>query len=91
MNKIDNIYKTNSKNISQNNKKYCYVKEGNIEDKINELFQNRNLLYHNKMIIKTKEKEYKTYIIDKTEKEIITVDSNRIPINKIVEIEKEYP
>lgn len=86
MNKYSNMYK-NSVCIN-NNKEYCYM--NNIDNNItnvDEFFKNINRIYKYKYFIKTKEKEYSTFLIGKTDNYLVTFDEEKIPINKIINIE----
>ena len=81
MNIFSNMYKNDSINTNHANQKYCVVKNGVDQDKIEEF-------YHHKVRIITKDREYNTYIYHKNNLEIITYQNEKIPIKEIISIEK---
>lgn len=82
-----NIYKNNNTDIIDNNKEYCYLKN-NILEKINEIFKDNSKLYKYKVSIKTKNKDYNTYIIGKNDEYLVTFKDEKIYIKDIISIEK---
>ena len=97
MKKLPKIYQNKiDKNIF-NNKEKCYVEtNGYIEESNNEInisldevFSGLGYSYNIPLIIKTKEKEFKTSLIAKTKKNIVTIDNEVIPIDEIISIKKK--
>lgn len=92
MKKLPKIFQTEiTKNI-KNNQTKCSLKNKesppNIEEFINKLFNEKKHTYKIKLEIKTKKKIYKTSIISKNRKSIITIDNEIIPIKEIIEIKR---
>jgi hypothetical protein len=90
MKRLPELYKNTNISLS-NNKKYCYVEEQNniqnieeIENKIKSIIHETN--NNNQVIIKTKDKEYKTIIVAKVNNNIITLNNDKIPIKDIISI-----
>jgi len=92
MNKLPKLYKCQN-NLENHNKKCCYIpnrniiKESNIDEKIKYILSNSNYLSNISVIIKTKDKEYKTSIVSKVNNRILTLDNNIIPVSEILDIE----
>lgn len=92
MKKLPKLYKNEiNKNIS-NNKKYCYlenesIKEENINDKLENIFNGIGYSYNIPVSIKTKTKEYNTSLVSKTKNNIITLDNDVIKIDEIISLE----
>lgn len=57
-----------------------------IEKKINDLFNSSNYVYKLNVLIKTKEDEFKTTIIGRSQKYLITIDNKKIDITSILDI-----
>ena len=57
-----------------------------IEKKINDLFNSSNYVYKLDVLIKTKEDEFKTTIIGRSQKYLITIDNKKIDITSILDI-----
>ena len=90
MKRLPKIYKNNDINPKDNNKKICHLKEeiiNNKEDILNEIFNGLSHPYNTKVLIKTNNKIYETYLVSKTKKNIITLDNEIIPIDSILNIE----
>lgn len=90
MKKLPKIYKNNNINPKDNNKKICHLKEeiiNNKEDILNEIFNGLSHPYNIKVLIKTNNKIYETYLVSKTKKNIVTLDNDVIPIDSILNIE----
>lgn len=97
MKKLPKIYQNKiDKNIF-NNKEKCYVETNKhigesadeMDISLDEVFSGLGYSYNIPLIIKTKEKEYKTSLIAKTKKNIVTIDNEVIPINEIISIKKK--
>lgn len=97
MKKLPKIYQNKiDKNIF-NNKEKCYVETNKhigesadeMDISLDEVFSGLGYSYNIPLIIKTIEKEYKTSLIAKTKKNIVTIDNEVIPINEIISIKKK--
>lgn len=93
MKKLPELYK-NSNKLKSNNTKYCYVeeniipnKDNNLEDKIKSILSNPNYLSNISLLIKTKNKEYKTSIVSKYNNNILTLNNEVIPVDEIISID----
>lgn len=94
MNKLPKVFaNTNLGKISNNetiyyDNKKSIVKNKNIDHKINELFKSSKYVY--KIDVKiTTDKSIKIYkIIGKNNNNLITIDNELIPIEKIIDIEE---
>ena len=90
MNKLPRLYK-NEKDIPKNhNKEICYLKEEqeyNVEDTIHRIFQGDSHPFTIPVWIKTKTKEYNTYLISNKNNKLTTIDNDTIQIEDIIKIE----
>ena len=92
---LPKLYK-NENNIKDNNKRDCLVKEEQIditindnrERTLNDIFNNRGFPFDKKVLIKTNDKTYKTYLVTKTENTVITLNDEVINIDDIISIER---
>ena len=77
--------KENNTNIKEKdlNKK---IQNKTIDQKINEIINTKKYIYKIPVVIITQEKEIKTKIIGKNNKNVITMDNELIEISKIKEI-----
>lgn len=84
--KNDNIHpKNNNTNYyTVNNKEETIIKEKNIEQQLTNIFNGIGHSYNIPVMIKTNEKLYNTYLLSKTDENIITIDNEIIPIKKII-------
>ena len=91
MKNLPKLYK-NINDIRDNNKKNCLVKENiindNKEDELNNIFNTNGFPFDKKVMIKTNEKTYKTYLVSKKENTVITINDEIIDIEDIVSIER---
>ena len=88
MNKLPPIYKEAINRSKEHNQTICYVKEKEeIHEQINNLFKDLSPMYLHEVLIKTKDNTWKTRIYEITDKEIITINKEKILI-KDVEIIK---
>jgi len=98
MKKLPEIFKNNENRLKNNNQQYyysLYEKEGNrggipidINNQLDEIFRDIRHCYSDTFLIKTKDRIYRTNIIERKEKEIISIDNDRILIDTILSIEK---
>lgn len=95
MRKLPKIYQNNFNKKIMNNREVCYLKnEDNIKEKqdiqeiLIEIFSGIGYSYNIPVLIKTSNKVYETSLIAKTRNNVVTLDNEIIPINKIISIEK---
>lgn len=89
MKKLPKLYKNEESNFKSHNKEVYHIKEEIIQDKSETLFQIFHGLsnpYTIKVKIKTKEKEYETYLVAKTKNFITTIENDTILINDIIDL-----
>ena len=99
MKKLPEIYKNQV--TKSTNQKYNYQKKSieptkrniipvkTIESKevtLNKIFQNKTSAYTKKVQIETSEKTFQTRLIYQTEQEVLTIDNEKIPLEKIISI-----
>ena len=95
MKKLPKIYKEDNLQIKVNNKTTCIVELNNEEYKennlniINDIFSGLGYPFNVLLTIKTKKEEKTTSLIGKTEKAIITLDNEIIPIAEILSITRK--
>ena len=97
MKKLPKIYQNQIKKNICNNKLSCFVetkKINNIEEEthdisLDEIFSGLGYSYNIPVIITTKENEYKTSLIARTKRNIITIDNEVIPLSEIISIKKK--
>ena len=83
------IYKQNNSYYKTNNKEYCYVvNTEDTEDSLNRIAESLGPLQQKKVHIKTKEKDYVTYIYRREQDRIITTNYEVIPIKDIILIKR---
>ena len=91
MKNLPKLYK-NKNEIKDNNKKNCIVTEKNInnsrEEEINNIFNSYGFPFDKKVLIKTNDKIYKTYLVSKKENTVTTINDDIIDIEEIVSIER---
>ena len=91
MKKLPELYKNEDINTSTN-KSYCYLKNEElkrkeIEEKLRIIFNGMGYAYNIPVLIKTKDKEYRTSLVTKTKEKIITLNNDLININDIISFE----
>lgn len=97
MKKLPKLYKENNIQTKDNNRKYYKIKnetnhiqnQNSIRKQIKSLF---NMIEHSnnkKVVIKTNEKLYDTYLISRTRDNIITAENELIPIKDIIFIKEK--
>ena len=97
MKKLPKIYQTEILKKITNNKKKCYVKvlKDNVEEHstsditLDEIFSGLGYSYNIPIIITTKSKIYNTSLIAKTNRNLITIDNELIPISEVISIKKK--
>ena len=90
---LPKLYK-NENAIKDNNKRDCLVKEekidsiiNNKEKELNNIFNNKGFPFDKKVLIKTTDKIYKTYLVTRTENTVVTLNDEIINIDDIISIE----
>ena len=91
---LPKLYK-NENAIKDNNKRDCLVKEekidsiiNNKEKELNNIFNNKGFPFDKKVLIKTTDKIYKTYLVTRTENTVVTLNDEIINIDDIISIER---
>ena len=92
---LPKLYK-NENAIKDNNKRDCLVKEENIDSTINDnkekelnnIFNNKGFPFDKKVLIKTTDKIYKTYLVTRTENTVVTLNDEIIKVDDIISIER---
>ena len=92
---IPKLYK-NENAIKENNKRDCLVKEekkdstinDNKEKELNNIFNNKGFPFDKKVLIKTTDKIYKTYLVTRTENTVVTLNDEIINVDDIISIER---
>lgn len=92
---LPKLYK-NENAIKDNNKRDCLVKEEKIDSTINDnkekelnnIFNNKGFPFDKKVLIKTTDKIYKTYLVTRTENTVVTLNDEIINIDDIISIER---
>ena len=74
-----------------NNREACLLKninnnDQNFEKVLDSIFNSFSSMYNTKVIIETKDKTYKTYLVSRTNNNIMTINREIIPIKEIVNI-----
>lgn len=96
MKKLPKIYQNEITKKIKNNKTVCYLKEEPLDpytgiptilEKIEQVFSGFGYSYNIPVIIKTTSKTYNTSLIAKTEKHLITLDNDIIPISEIIDFQ----
>lgn len=80
---LDRTFNNNINNISKKYSKY------EIENKINNIFNSKDVIYKANVIIVTDNDKYSKKIIGKTKDNLITIDNEYIDINTIRDIYKK--
>jgi len=93
MKSLPKIYKNEDIHPKNHNRNMVHVREKQpdnkkIEEVIDNLFYKIGSPYHKKIWIKTKEKEYRTFIIAKDKKNLYTLENEAIEISSIIDIEE---
>ena len=91
---LPKLYK-NENAIKDNNKRDCLVKEekidsiiNNKEKELNNIFNNKGFPFDKKVLIKTTDKIYKTYLVTRTENTVVTLNDEIINVDDIISIER---
>jgi len=90
MSKLPKLYKNPSSNPIDHNRKIYHIKE-EVKEKdevLNEIFNGFSHPYTKKVLIKTTNKTYETYLVSKTSQNLLTLDNEIIPLKDILYIEK---
>ena len=94
MKKLPKLYKNESSNMKDNNRKSFSIKEDTIVDNyssmdvLNSIFNGLGHPYNQKVFLKTKNKTYETYLVSKTKQNVLTLENEQIPIQDILFLKK---
>lgn len=91
MKSLPKIYK-NENNPKDNNKKNCIVEENiinnTIVEDINSIFNTKGFPFDKRVLIKTKDRNMKTYLVTRNEHSVTTLNDEVINIEDIISIER---
>ena len=91
---LPKVYQNNNINLDNHDQTIYYSKDkvlknnSNIKDKIANIFNRRAYIYKINVEIEDNDKTYSTTIIGKTDRYLITINNELIPINNIKDIKK---
>lgn len=92
MKTLPSLYKNENMTYKDNNRKNCVVKENirdnNVLEVINNIFNSKGYPFDKKVIIKTKEKTMKTYLVTLLDNKVKTLNDEIINIEDIITIER---
>lgn len=89
MNNLSDVYKTNINKEIKNNKEYCYLEnksDNGINAELNKIVNSLGPLREKKVLIKTKLREFETYIYKRRKDYIITKELEMIKLKDIISI-----
>lgn len=91
---LPKVYQNNNINLDNHDQTIYYSKDkvlknnSNVKDKIANIFNRRSYIYKINVEIEDNDKTYSTTIIGKTDRYLITINNELIPINNIKDIKK---
>lgn len=91
---LPKVYQNNNINLDNHDQIIYYSKDNsiksnyNIKEKIANIFNKKSYIYKINVEIEDENKTYSTTIIGKTDKFLITINNELIPINNIKNIKK---
>ena len=91
MKTLPSLFKNDNIRFKDNNKTNCIIKESvnnNVLDTIKEIFNSRVYPFDKNLIIKTKEKIIKTYLVSLLNNKVKTLNDEIINIEDIITIER---
>lgn len=92
MKALPSLYKNENIKYKDNNKSNCIVKEyeknNDIIDIIDSIFNTKGFPFDKKVIIKTKNKIFKTYLVTRNDNKVTTLNDEVILIDDILSIER---
>ena len=92
MKTLQKLYKNENAFFLDNNKTNCVVKEyvidSNVREIIDKIFNSNILPFDQRVIIKTKDKVIKTYLVKLLDDRVVTLNDEIINIKDIIEIER---
>lgn len=92
MKSLPKLYKNENINFINHNKSNCLVKEyeknNEVIKVINDIFHNRGFPFDKKVLIKTKERSLKTYLVTLSNDKVTTLNDEVINIDDIISIER---
>jgi len=84
---IPKLFKNKSINPIDNNQKQVKVKDNNIEEILNNIFNSISNPYNIKVLLKTNNINKETYIVFRNSNSITTIENETIPIKDIIYLE----
>ncbi len=92
MKTLPRLYKNENIKYKDNNKSNCIVKEyekyNDVIDIIDSIFNSKGFPFDKKVIIKTKNKIFKTYLVTRNDNKVTTLNDEVILIDDILSIER---
>lgn len=92
MKALPSLYKNENIKYKDNNKSNCIVKQyeknNDIIDIIDSIFNTKGFPFDKKVIIKTKNKIFKTYLVTRNDNKVTTLNDEVILIDDILSIER---
>lgn len=91
MKTLPSLYKNENINCKDNNKSICTVKEyvnDSVKLILNDIFYSKGFPFDKKVLIKTKNKTIKTYLVTLSNNKVTTLNEEEIDINDIISIER---
>ncbi len=91
---LPKVYQNNNINLDNHDQTIYYSKDkvlknnSNVKDKIANIFNRRSYIYKINVEIEDNDKTYSTTIIGKTDRYLITINNELVPINNIKDIKK---
>ncbi len=89
MKTLPKLYKNESVICKNNNESHCLVVQNNkVIEEINSIFNSYGFPFDKKVLIKTNNNVYKTYLVTKNNDKITTLNDEEILIKDIISIER---
>ena len=92
MKKLPKLYKKDDNHYMDHNIKEYRIKEEVFDSNntviLDEIFNGLGHSYNQKVFIKTKKKDYETYLVSRTKQNLLTLDNEIIPMEDILFIKK---
>lgn len=91
MKTLPSLYKNENIRFKDNNKSNCTVKEyvnDSVKLVINDIFNSKGFPFDKKVLMKTKEKTFKTYLVTLSNNKVTTLNDEVINIDDIISIER---
>lgn len=92
MKTLPSLYKNEKTTFKDNNTRNCIVKENSINNNVLEIidsiFNSYGFPFDKKVLIKTKDRTIKTYLVTRKNNEVTTLNDEVINITDIISIER---